>query len=213
MANQISYEGIKAQCGTDWTTSTSGSTSGTTLYINSPSFVFRIWGHCEGMHMRIFIYADVYYYNTDTATWVTAQNMLIDRENWFTSSDGSGEEKKFYHNRGGEGTTSADAPKYHRWKVDIRARGGASAGDGYIGTWGWSWSVWCGGLNMMTESQYNAICKDSVQKIYYSDVNYYIKGASNSYASDDAFINGTSFTKAKGTRIDATNAVHVCPRG
>lgn len=183
----INYSNYKAMYPSAWRYSHTWTDSSVTIYVNASSFVIRArvssvlfrsnWVNVTASYWNgsSFVQAYAPRNNNGYTTYAKGAN----------SSSWSG-----YHNRSSEGTTSGDQHQIQLWKLVISMRGKDGSAHGYF-------DIWCGGLETMTESEYNNYFKGRLIK--YSSGDWFQKG--NTYASDAAFIAGQKPSNWRGTPI------------
>lgn len=154
----INYANFCSTHGESWDATTEGTTVGSeqTTYICGLSFVTGLYINSAWLWDGITANWTVSYYNG--SSWVK----VLD-ENKSTNGVNNGYWTKFYHNRSKEGTSSGDNAHYHLWKITAKP---VSA----TGTYGKSVQckigAWVGGIAMMTEAEYNNVCKGKLLKGY-----------------------------------------------
>lgn len=170
-----------------WTDSTSF-----TVYISAPSFIVR--ARVSSVLFRSnWVKVTASYYNG--SGWTT---VFTDRQA-YKSGAGSAE-WKFYHNRAKEGTSAEDAHMHHLWKFVVNMRGKDGSAHGYF-------DLWCGGIEMMTESEWNSYVKGSGNnKIKWCKPGWSVLGGT--YRSDAEFIAGERPSAHRGTPISVASGTY-----
>lgn len=192
----INYANFKAMHGVSWDSTTEGTnrSSAQTTFICGLSFVTGLYINSAWAWDGITANWTVSYYNG--SSWVTVLN-----ENKSTSGINNGYWTKFYHNRSTEGTSSGDKPNYHLWRI-------TASPVSYTGGWTNSLSckigAWVGGIAMMTEAEYNNVCKGKLMRGYRPD--YWFLG--NTYKSDTEFLAGESPQARRGTLISVSTGTY-----
>lgn len=151
MGGALNYSTLHALKGggSSWRASSTFTDSNVTFYINSCSWIIRARVSSVALRSN-WVNITAYYYNG--SSWVKAYEPR-GNNGYTVYKHGSGsQELKFYHNRGAEGSTSGDAHMYHIWKIVIQMRGKDGSAHGYF-------DYWLGGLEMMTEGEYNSYFK------------------------------------------------------
>lgn len=78
---------------------------------------------------------------------------------WEASASGANSDSfSFNHNREAEASDDEDNPHYNIWKLDVTMKGADGSAHGYF-------DVWWGGIEMMTDNEYEETCKG--RKIQY----------------------------------------------
>lgn len=183
----INYANYKAMYPSAWRTNPQWTDTNLTVYLASCSFVVRaratsVWlrtGTCT---------VTAYYYNG--SSWVHAYTLSASQKNGGTT------DRKAYHNRAAEGTTSGDSHQHHCWKFVVSMSHPGSA-HGYF-------TIWAAGIETMTEAEYNSYFKGK-----------YIHGVSCSYqvnGTESAFLSAHHPSVHRGTPISIASgtAKYIC---
>lgn len=178
--------------GSAWRISKTITDTSTTIYICACSFVTR--ARVSSVLFRSnWVDVTAYYYNG--STWVQAYAPRGNNGHTVYASGKKDAEWKLYHNRSAEGTTSGDQHMYHLWKYVVQMRGKDGSAHGYF-------DYWIGGIEMMTEAEYNSYFRYKP-----------IKFCNN---SDATGVNDTTFPQIyrpsgkRGTAITSANASQCC---
>lgn len=88
-----------------------------------------------------------------TASYWNGSGWTTVLSGWEAYKSGAGNASfSFNHNRETEATDSVDSPFHNIWKLDVTMKGKDGSAHGYF-------DVWWGGIEMMTENEYNETCK------------------------------------------------------
>lgn len=187
----INYANFKATHGESWDTSTEGtnSSSAQTTFICAPCFITGLYINSAWALDGITANWTVSYYNG--SSWVTVLN-----ENKSTSGINNGYWTKFYHNRSSEGTSSGDKSNYHLWKITASP---VSSTGGWTSSLSCKIGAWVGGIAMMTEAEYNNVCKGKLMKGYQPA---YFTG------SESDFLSNYSPQAKRGTLISVSTGTY-----
>lgn len=94
-----------------------------------------------------------------TASYWNGSGWTTVLSGWEAYKSGAGNASfSFNHNREAESTDAEDSPFHNIWKLDVTMKGKDGSAHGYF-------DVWWGGIEMMTENEYNETCKG--RKIQY----------------------------------------------
>lgn len=189
----INYANFKAMHGESWDAVLSNGdvTNGDqTLFICGLSFIVGLYIDTYWSNNRLTVNWTVSYYNG--SSWVTVLN-----ENKSTSGMHNGYWTYFYHNRSIEGTSSQDMPNYHLWKITLTRVSGQ-------GDYTRELHAWVGGIAMMTEAEYNNVCKGKLMRGYRPD--FWRMGVT--YGSAEAFLAGESPQARRGTLISVSTGTY-----
>lgn len=142
--DQITYANYKAMVPEAWRITPSWADQNRTVYLASCSFVIQI--RVVSVFLRsASMDIDAYFYNGSGWTLAFSDDVSV-------SGSYGDESKKFYHNRAAEGTTSGDSHQHHLWKFVIHNVSYAGSAHAYF-------NIWAGGLETMTEAEYNSYFK------------------------------------------------------
>lgn len=189
----INYANFKAMHGESWDVVLSGEdaiSGDQTLFICGLSFVVGLNLYTKLMGDSLKVNWTVSYY--DGSSWVTVLNedksiLGLHKSSW----------TYFYHNRSTEGTSSQDMPNYHLWKVTLTRLTSH-------GVYSYKLHAWVGGIAMMTEAEYNNVCKGKLMRGYKPD--WWRLGGT--YDSADAFLAGESPQVRRGTLISVPTGTY-----
>lgn len=155
MADEIitfaSYKAKTGRDGTAWVGSYSMTDTNKTIVMCAPSF--RIVCTAKSVLFRDnWIRLDGYYWDgsvdsNNNPQWKPAFT------GWEASVSGANETSfSFNHNREKESSDNEDQPHYHIWKFVVTMRGANGSAHSYF-------DVWWGGIEMMTDNEYNETCQ------------------------------------------------------
>ena len=155
----INYANYKAIAPTSWSLNLDWTDENKTIYLSACSFVLKI-KVTSVWFRKSRIWLTSYYYNG--SAWVQAYT------GYLSESGGSSNEAYFYHNRSTEGSTTEDQPQHHLWKFVIEMDPEGSS-HGYF-------NIWAGGLEMMSETEYNTNFKgeklQGIRCVWGDELNY-----------------------------------------
>ena len=182
----INFSNYKSKFGTSWRFSNEWTNWNGTVYVAAPSFIIQY--KADSVLLRnCTIYVDAYVYRN--GKWGLA---------WSDSAYAKGnneETKKFYHNKSSEGTSSTDVADCHMWYFNTSCSNAGSTKTYF--------NVWCGGIGVYTDTEYNNRCKDKIIK--YSAGDWW-----TSYGSPDAFFEAQSPAVYRGDLITDTTGAYIC---
>lgn len=146
LINFANYKSL-VRDGSSWVGSYSMTDTSKTIIMCAPSF--RIVCEANSVLFRNnWITLSGSYWNG--STWVSAFS------DWRAeASHISSDSFSFNHNREAESTDAEDNPHYHIWKLVVTMKGVDGSAHSSFGAW------W-GGIEMMTENEYNEVCQGKV---------------------------------------------------
>ena len=145
MADKINFANYKAKVrdGSAWVASTSITDTNKTFVVCAPSF--RCVASVSSVALRSnWVRLTAGYWNG--SGWTTVLS------GWEAYKSGKGSASfSFNHNREAEATDSVDSPFHNIWKLDVTMKGKDGSAHGYF-------DIWLGGIEMMTQNEYNETC-------------------------------------------------------
>jgi hypothetical protein len=134
------------------------------------------------------------------SNWVRLTASYWNGSGWTTvlsgkevSKSGAGSASfSFNHNREKESTDPEDNPHYHIWKLDVTMKGKDGSAHGYF-------DLYCGGLERMSENEYNEVFKG--KKIQCCKPDYWTVGGT--YASAEACVAAQRPSVFRGTPLSS----------
>lgn len=174
----------KVRDGSAWVGSYSMTDTNKTLIIVAPSF--RMVASVESVLLRSnWVRVTGSYWNG--SGWTTAFS------DWEAYKSGKGSASfSFNHNREAEATDSCDSPFHNIWKLDVTMKGKDGSAHGYF-------DVWYGGIEMMTQNEYNETCLG--RKIQCCKPDYW--GVGGTYASAEACVAGQRPSVFRGNPLSS----------
>ena len=174
----------KVRDGSAWVGSYSMTDTNKTLIIVAPSF--RMVASVESVLLRSnWVRVTGSYWNG--SGWTTAFS------DWEAYKSGKGSASfSFNHNREAEATDSCDSPFHNIWKLDVTMKGKDGSAHGYS-------DVWYGGIEMMTQNEYNETCLG--RKIQCCKPDYW--GVGGTYASAEACVAGQRPSVFRGNPLSS----------
>ena len=174
----------KVRDGSAWVGSYSMTDTNKTLIIVAPSF--RMVASVESVLLRSnWVRVTGSYWNG--SGWTTAF------ADWEAYKSGKGSASfSFNHNREAEATDSCDSPFHNIWKLDVTMKGKDGSAHGYF-------DVWYGGIEMMTQNEYNETCLG--RKIQCCKPDYW--GVGGTYASAEACVAGQRPSVFRGNPLSS----------
>lgn len=174
----------KVRDGSAWVGSYSMTDTNKTLIIVAPSF--RMVASVESVLLRSnWVRVTGSYWNG--SGWTTAFS------DWEAYKSGRGSASfSFNHNRETEATDSCDSPFHNIWKLDVTMKGKDGSAHGYF-------DVWYGGIEMMTQNEYNETCLG--RKIQCCKPDYW--GVGGTYATAEACVAGQRPSVFRGNPLSS----------
>ena len=180
----ITYDNYKAMVSSSWRIEQSWSgPNGKTIYISSCSFIVQIKASSV-LFRSARIAFDAYYY--DGSAWVFAYSGSA------TVQGINSKTLQFFHNRESEGSTDDDQHQHHLWKYVMESSSSGSAST--------ELKIWLGGLETMTENEYNTYFKGN--KIMGLKCEY------NDNTTDTAFVASNYPSVYRGTPVSISSDSH-----
>lgn len=189
MADIINFTNYKNKYGSGWFYSNDYNEWNGTVVVAAPNICTNTYVDSVALR-KGNITVTAYYYNG--SGWTQKWSKTISK------SGNNDEEYKWSHNRAAESYPNQDNSNYHLWRFDVS---GSCTGSSTYG-----FKVWCGGIGLYNDSEYNTYCKG--QKIRYVAGDYW--GIGGTYGSLDAFLNGEHPNVRRGTKITESNGKFVC---
>ena len=142
LINFANYK-AKVRNGSAWVASTSITDTNKTFVVCAPSF--RCVASVSSVALKSnWVRLTAGYWNG--SSWTT---VLL---GWEAYKSGKGSASfSFNHNREAEATDSEDSPFHNIWKLDVTMKGKDGSAHGYF-------DIWLGGIEMMTQNEYNETC-------------------------------------------------------
>ena len=185
----INLSNYKSKYGTGWRFSNTWERHSGNIYISAPSFVIQ-YKASSVLLRKCNINVDAYYFEGGSWKYAFSDSCSVSGKNE--------QSKKFYHNRGAEGTSSYDHPDSHLWWFVV--------GSGWSGSATTYFYAWTGGIGLYTDAEYNSRCKG--KPISYSAGDWW-----TSYSSQDAFAQAQNPSVYRGTPITDSTGAYVCYSG
>lgn len=174
----------KVRDGSAWVGSYSMTDTNKTLVIVAPSF--RMVASVSSVALRSnWVRVTGSYWNG--SGWTTAFS------GWEAYCKGRGSDSfSFNHNRETEASDSCDSPFHNIWKLDVTMKGKDGSAHGYF-------DVWYGGIEMMTQNEYNETCLG--RKIQCCKPDYW--GVGGTYATAEACVAGQRPSVFRGNPLSS----------
>ena len=174
----------KIRDGSSWVASTRIEDTNKTFVVCAPSF--RCVASVSSVLFRSnWVRLTASYWNG--SGWTTVLS------GWEAYKKGAGSASfSFNHNREAESTDEEDSPFHNIWKLDVTMKGKDGSAHGYF-------DIWCGGIEMMTENEYNETCKG--RKIQYCKPDWW--GVGGTYASAEACVAGQRPSVFRGNALSS----------
>lgn len=174
----------KVRDGTAWVGEYSLTDTNKDIVIVAPSF--RMVASVESVALRSnWVRVTGSYWNG--SGWTTAFS------GWEAYKSGKGSASfSFNHNREAEATDSCDSPFHNIWLFNITMKGKDGSAHGY-------WKVWYGGIEMMTQNEYDETCLG--RKIQCCKPDYW--GVGGTYASAEACVAGQRPSVFRGNPLSS----------
>ena len=189
--DKINYANYKAMVPVVWRIEQSWSEpNGKTIYISSCSFIVQIKASSVLLRNARIAF-NAYYYNGSAWVFAYSESATVQGINSKTF--------KFFHNRESEGSTNADQHQHHLWKYVMESSSTGSASTEF--------RIWLGGLETMTETEYNSYFKGKPI--------HGIKCECKTGVSDASFVASNHPSVNRGTPISIASGTYkyICHEG